>query len=57
MKSQEEKRAEAAERQAAHDGLNAMQKLAKISSRPGGSVKEKGRILADLDDAALDEFD
>lgn len=57
MKSKEQKRAEAAERQVRYDGLSAIQKLGMIAHHPGESNRERARILADLDDAALDEFD
>lgn len=45
MKSKEAKRAEAAQRQAAHDATPAFDKLAKIAERPGRSVRERARIL------------
>lgn len=46
MKSMEQKRAEAVERQAEHDGLTTMQKLGKLTGRPGESKRERARILA-----------
>lgn len=57
MKTKDEKRTEAGARQAEHDSLNAVSKLSKLAGRPGASKRERSRILADLDDLALDEFD
>lgn len=50
MKSKDQKREEAAERQAVHEGLSPLEKLSKASSRPGFSSREKGRILAEVAD-------
>ncbi|WP_336647558.1 hypothetical protein [Microbacterium sp. MMO-10] len=46
MKTKDQKRAEAAERQALHDAMPGFDKLAKIVERPGKSERERGRILA-----------
>jgi hypothetical protein len=48
MKTQDEKRSEAEERQAEHDGLNTMQKLGKLAGRPGESKLEKARLLDEV---------
>jgi len=48
MKTKDEKRADAAERQAAHDSLTTVQKLGKIAERPGESKRERARILAEV---------
>ncbi len=45
MKTKEQKRFEAAERQVAHDGLTGYDKLAKLAERPGESKRERSRIL------------
>ena len=49
MKDKATKRAEAVERQARHGELSALDKLAKVSKRPGRSARERARILAQLD--------
>lgn len=46
MKTKETKRAEAAQRQEAHDATPAFDRLAKLAERPGQSRKERVRILA-----------
>ena len=46
MKSKDQKRAEAAERQTRHDVMPGFDKLAKLLERPGNSSREKARILA-----------
>ena len=43
MKSKEQKREEAADRQAEHDALDWEGLLAKIKSRPGRSARERKR--------------
>lgn len=48
MKTKDEKRAEAVERQAVHDGLNTVGKLGKLAGRPGESKRERARILAEV---------
>lgn len=48
MKTQEQKRAEAAERQAVHDGLSTVEKLGKLAVRRGASKREKARLLEGL---------
>lgn len=45
MKTKDVKRAEAEQRQAAHDALSAFDKLAKLAMRPGESKRERARIL------------
>jgi len=46
MKTKEQKRAEAAERQAKYDALTVAEKLALSKSRPGTSLRERARIMA-----------
>ncbi|MEV4737150.1 MULTISPECIES: hypothetical protein [unclassified Microbacterium] len=46
MKTKDVKRAEAEQRQAAHDALPAFDKLAKLATRPGESKRERTRILS-----------
>lgn len=45
MKTSETKRAEAEKRQATHDGLTTVGKLAKLGGRRGESKREKARLL------------
>jgi len=45
VKSRETKRAEAEKRQAAHDELTTVGKLAKLDDRRGESKREKARLL------------
>jgi len=48
MKTRNQKRHEAADRQAAYDSLTTMQKLNKAALSRGNSSKQKTRLLAQL---------
>lgn len=44
-KSKDQKRAEAAERQARYDAMPTFDKLAVVHSRPGNAERERARLL------------
>lgn len=48
MKSKDQKRMEAEQRQEAHDALTVEQKLAKIKTCPGNSAREIARLCGGL---------